>query len=106
MSWHRTPEVAAALGVAYAHIGRTEESLKLAAGAIKEYRAGHGGRMWPATILVRAGRIFLSAGRFDEAANYAREALALTRKFGARGIEASALSLTADIVAASGAENA
>jgi tetratricopeptide (TPR) repeat protein len=46
------------------------------------------------------------AGRIDEATNYAREVLALARRLGMRGIEARALSLTADVAAASGAENA
>jgi tetratricopeptide (TPR) repeat protein len=52
-----------------------------------------------------AGTTYLSAARIDEATNYAREALALTRQLGARGIEAHALCLTTDIAAASGAEN-
>jgi tetratricopeptide (TPR) repeat protein len=60
----------------------------------------------PAYILLSAGRIFLFAGRIDEATNYAREALALARRFGARGLESYALGLTAAIAAASGAENA
>jgi hypothetical protein len=46
------------------------------------------------------------AGWIDEATSYAREALALTRRLGARGNENRALCLTADIAAASGAENA
>ena len=60
----------------------------------------------PFTILLNAGGAYLAAGRIDEATNCAREALTLTRERGARGHEARALSLTADIAAASGAENA
>jgi tetratricopeptide (TPR) repeat protein len=99
------PDVAASLGYAYALAGRTEEALELAAGAVKEFRAGRG-RLHPATFLARAGRAFLSAGRFDEATNYVREALALARKLGARGTEVGALFLMADVAAASGTENA
>src|SRR5215467_5362029 len=54
----------------------------------------------------QARRAYLAAGRIDEATSYAREALALRRRFGGRGIGVRALSLTADIAAASGAENA
>jgi tetratricopeptide (TPR) repeat protein len=101
----RTPDVAAALGVAYAHAGRTEEALALVAGAVEAFRARQG-HVAPGYILFRAGRAYLAAGRIDEATNCAREVLALTRRFGARGYEAQALSLTAAIAAASGAENA
>jgi tetratricopeptide (TPR) repeat protein len=101
----RTPEVAATLGCAYALAGRTEESVTLIAGAVNEFRAGRG-HSAPATILFSAGRVFLLVGRIDEATNYAQETVALTRRRGARGIEAHALALTADIAAASDAENA
>ena len=98
-------EVAASLGVAYALDGRTEESLALVAGAIHEFRAGRG-LFAAGTHLFNAARTYLAAGRIDEATNYAREAVALTHRLGARGIESGALSLTADIAAASGTENA
>jgi tetratricopeptide (TPR) repeat protein len=62
--------------------------------------------MSPAYILFCGASAYLSAGRIDEATSYAREALALTRQFGVRGMEARALSLTADIAAARGAQNA
>jgi tetratricopeptide (TPR) repeat protein len=101
----RTPDVAAILGFAYARAGRTEESLALVAGAVKAFRARQG-HVVPTAILSHAGRAYLAAGRIDEATTYAREFLALTRQLGARGVEAGALSLTADIAAASGAENA
>jgi class 3 adenylate cyclase/tetratricopeptide (TPR) repeat protein len=101
----RTPEFAAALGYAYALAGRTEEALALVAGAVNDFRAGRG-HLIPAMILRWAGTTYLAAGRIDEATDYAREGLALTRRLGTRGQEAQALSLTADIAAASGAENA
>jgi class 3 adenylate cyclase/tetratricopeptide (TPR) repeat protein len=107
-TWHfvdRTPEVAAALGVAYALAGRIEEALALVAGAVKAFRARQG-HTTPTHILLSAGRTYLTAGRIDEATNYAREVLALTRQLGMRGIEAQALSLTAGIAAASGTESA
>ena len=49
---------------------------------------------------------YLSAGRIDEAASHAREALALTRRLGARGSEAHALCLTGDVASAGGAVDA
>ena len=48
----------------------------------------------------------LSAGRIDEAASHAREALALTRRLGARASEAHALCLAGDVASTSGAEDA
>jgi tetratricopeptide (TPR) repeat protein len=107
-SWQfvdRTPDVAAALGSAYALAGRTEESLALVAGAVKAFRARQG-HVAPTSILAQAGRAYLAAGRIDEATNYAREYLALARRLGARGLESMALFLTAAIAAASDAENA
>jgi tetratricopeptide (TPR) repeat protein len=101
----RTPDVAAALGYAYALAGRTEESRALVAGAVKAFRARQA-HVAPFFILSSGGRVFLLAGRIDEATNYAREALALARQLGAQGAVAGALCLTADITAASGADNA
>jgi tetratricopeptide (TPR) repeat protein len=46
---------------------------------------------------------YLSAGRIDEAASHAREALELTRRLGARASEAHALCLTGDVASAGGA---
>jgi hypothetical protein len=54
------------------------------------------GHVAPTYILFSAGRVFLLVRRFDEATNYAREALALMRRLGARGNESRALSLIAD----------
>jgi tetratricopeptide (TPR) repeat protein len=101
----RAPYVAAALGCAYALVGRTEESMALVPGAVNEFRAGRG-QFAPGFILLNAGRAYFAAGRIDEATNCTREVLALARRIGAREVEASALSLTAAIAAASGAENA
>jgi tetratricopeptide (TPR) repeat protein len=102
----RIPDVAAALGVAYALAGRTEESLALVAGAVEAFRARQAHLVGAAYIPSCAGLAYLAAGRIDEATNFAREALALTRQFGIRGREAGALFLTAEVAAASGAENA
>jgi tetratricopeptide (TPR) repeat protein len=49
---------------------------------------------------------YLSAGRIDEAASHAREALALTRRLGARGSEAHALCLAGDVASTAGADDA
>ena len=46
------------------------------------------------------------AGRLDQAASHTREALALTRRQGARASEASALCLLGDIASAAGADDA
>jgi len=100
----RVPDVTASLGALYAAAGRTEESLALVAGAVKASRARQG-HVVPAHILFCAGRAHLTAGQLDEATNYAREALVLTRQLGLRGMEALALSLIADIAATTGTEN-
>ena len=62
--------------------------------------------MSPAYILFRAGKAYHAAGRIDETTNCAQEVLALRRQLGIRGMDAQALSLTADVAAANGAENA
>jgi tetratricopeptide (TPR) repeat protein len=100
-----TPLVAATLGAAYALAGRADEALPLVAGAVEEFRRrqNHG---WPAFILLCAGMAYLSAGRIDEAASHAREALALTRRLGARGSEAHALCLAGDVASTGGAADA
>jgi tetratricopeptide (TPR) repeat protein len=99
------PLVAAALGAAYALAGRADEALPLVAGAVEEFgrRQNH---VRPAFILQCAGTTYLSAGRIDEADSHAREALALTRRLGARGSEAQGLCLVADVTSAGGAEGA
>ena len=99
-----TPHVAASLGAAYALAGRADEAVPLVAGAV-ETRSGQV-HIWPAFIPLCAGMTYLSAGRIEEAASHAREALALTRRLGAGGGEADALCLTADVALMAGAEDA
>jgi class 3 adenylate cyclase/tetratricopeptide (TPR) repeat protein len=96
---------AAPLGVAYAHADRAGDALQLVTSAAEDFhrRPLH---FRPALILLCAGRTYLSAGRFDEAANHAREALALTRRLGARGNEAHALYLSGDVASSGGAADA
>ena len=101
----RTPVVAAALGAAYALAGRADEALPLVAGAVEEFRRRQI-HVRPAFILLFAGRTHLSAGRIDEAASHAREALAFARRLGARASEAHALCLAGDVASAGGAEDA
>ena len=60
----------------------------------------------PVLILLCAGTTYLRAGRIDEAAGHAREALALTRRLGARGSEVHALCLAGDVASTGGAEGA
>jgi tetratricopeptide (TPR) repeat protein len=97
--------VAAALGAAYALAGRADEGLPLVASAVEEFRSRQT-HTWPALILLCAGMTYLSAGRIDEAASYAREALALTRRLGARASAAHALCLAGDVASAGGSGDA
>jgi tetratricopeptide (TPR) repeat protein len=100
-----TPFLAATLGAAYALAGRADEALPLVGGAVEEFRRRPVHNR-PALILLCAGTTHLSAGWIDEAAGHAREALALTRRLGARGSEAHALCLAGDVASTSGAEDA
>ncbi|MEK7701037.1 MAG: adenylate cyclase, partial [candidate division NC10 bacterium] len=79
-------------------------ALPLVAGAVEEFRSRQI-HPRPARILLCAGMAYLSAGRIDEAASHAREALALTRRLGARGSEAHALCLAGDVASTGGAED-
>ena len=99
------PFVAAALSAAYALAGRADEALPLVVGAVEEFRRRQN-HLRPALILLCAGMTYLSAGRIDEAASHAREALELTRRLGARASEAHALCLTGDVASAGGAVDA
>ncbi|HSF02496.1 MAG TPA: hypothetical protein VLA62_05775, partial [Solirubrobacterales bacterium] len=99
------PVVAATLGAAYALASRTDEALPLVTGVVEEFRR-RPYHTRPALILLCAGMTSLSAGRVDEAASHAREALALSRRLGARGSEAHALCLAGDVASAGGAEDA
>jgi class 3 adenylate cyclase/tetratricopeptide (TPR) repeat protein len=99
------PHVAATLGAADALAGRAEKALLLVAGAVEEFRRRQN-HTRPALILLCAGVTFLSAGRIDEAASHAREALALTRRLRARGSEAHALCLAGDVASIGSAKDA
>jgi tetratricopeptide (TPR) repeat protein len=99
------PVIAATLGAAYALAGRADEALSLVAGAVEEFRR-RPLHTRSARILLCAGMTYLSAGRIDEAASHAREALALTRRLGARASEAHALCLAGDVASTGGAEDA
>jgi tetratricopeptide (TPR) repeat protein len=101
---NRSPSSAATLGKAYALAGRAE-ALPTVAGAVEESRSRKP-ENWPALILLCAGTTYLSAGRIDEAASLAREALELTRRLRARASEAHALCLTGDVASAGGAVDA
>jgi tetratricopeptide (TPR) repeat protein len=100
-----TPLFAATLGAAYALAGRADEALPLIASAVEEFR-GRPAHSRPALILLCAGRASLLAGRIDEAATRAREALVLTRRLGARGSEAETLCLAGDVASTDRAADA
>jgi tetratricopeptide (TPR) repeat protein len=93
------------LGAAYALAGRADEALPLVPGAVEVSRSRQF-HTRPAFILLCAGTTYLSAGRVDEATSHAREALALTRRLGARASEAHALCLAGDIASTGNAAEA
>jgi len=97
--------VPATLGTAYALAGRADEALPLVAGAVEEFRS-RPVHLFPGLIPLCAGTTYLSAGRIADAASYAQEALALTRRLGARADEAEALCLAGDIASTAGADDA
>jgi tetratricopeptide (TPR) repeat protein len=99
------PHAAAALGAAYALAGRADEALSLVAAAVKEFRSRQIHNP-PAFVLLSAGTTCLRAGRIDDVASHAREAVALTRRLGARASEAHALCLAGDVASTAGAEDA
>jgi class 3 adenylate cyclase/tetratricopeptide (TPR) repeat protein len=99
------PAAAATLGAAHALAGRTDKALLLVAGALQESRASMSFR-WAVPILLYAGMIYLSAGRIDEAMGHSGDALALSRRLGARGNEAHALVLAGDVASAGGGGDA
>ena len=100
-----TPYVATTLAVAYGLAGRADEALPLVAGTVEEFRRREL-HARPAFIILGAATTYLSAGRIDDAASHAREALTLTRRLGARASEAHALCLTGDVASTDDAENA
>jgi class 3 adenylate cyclase/tetratricopeptide (TPR) repeat protein len=100
-----TSVVAATLGAAYALAGRIQEALPLVARAVEELRSGELTR-WAAAILTYAGSTYLSAGRLEEAASYAGETLALTRRLRQRASEAHAVCLAGDVASAGGGGDA
>ena len=77
----------------------------MVAGADEEFRRAPN-HLWPAFILLWAGKAYLSTGRTDEAASHAREALALARRLGAWGSVAHALRLAGDVALADAGKGA
>ncbi len=100
-----TPLFAAALGAAYALAGRADAALPLVASAVDHQFRLRPHHQRPGHILLCAGVTCLQSGRIDEAASYAREALALTRRLGARASEAHALCLAGDVASTGGPED-
>jgi len=99
------PITAATLGAVYALAGRADDALPLVEGAVEQFRTSQISRpQW--FIPLCAGMTYLSAGRMDEAAIHAQEALALTRRLKARAAEAYALCFAGDVASAGGAEDA
>jgi tetratricopeptide (TPR) repeat protein len=98
-----TPLVAATLGAAYVLAGCANEAIPLVMGAVEQQGRQFWGR---SDILLCAVTTYLSAGRIDEAASHAREALALTRRPRARANEAHALCLLGEIASMAGADDA
>jgi tetratricopeptide (TPR) repeat protein len=101
----RTPLFMAALDAAYALAGRFDKALPLRASAVDAFRRCPMHNR-PAHILLCAGLTCLAADQIDEAANYVREALALSRQLGARASESHALWLIGDVASTVGTEDA
>jgi tetratricopeptide (TPR) repeat protein len=92
------PLVAAPLGRAYAHLGRTEEGLRLLEDATQraeemQWAANH------ALRLVWLGETYLLADNASAAKRHGARALELARRLGERGHEAYALGLLGEIAA-------
>jgi class 3 adenylate cyclase/tetratricopeptide (TPR) repeat protein len=100
-----TPIVAAALAAAYALTRRAGDAVPLVEVAVEEFHRSEI-HTWPAHVLLCAGTSYLSAGRIHEAASHAGEALALTRRLGARASEVHALSLAGDVALARDGDDA
>jgi tetratricopeptide (TPR) repeat protein len=86
-TWHlagATPQVDAALGVAYAIAGRGDDGASLVAGAVNEFRRNQT-HIWPGLVLECAGMTYLAVARIEQADSHVQEALALTGRLGARG---------------------
>jgi DNA-binding NtrC family response regulator/tetratricopeptide (TPR) repeat protein len=92
------PLLAAPLGAAYSLAGRAGDAIPLLEEGVREgvtikRVSGH------ALLVVRLGEAYLAAGRVDDAAASADEALGLARESRARGHEAYARRLEAEIAA-------
>src|SRR5262249_43975902 len=83
--------------------GRYDEALPLVADAVRRPTHIISGFI---RALQSAGTAYLLVGQIAEAASHVREALAISRRVGARGSEAYAQYLAGDIALASGAEDA
>ena len=92
--WYRP--LSWALGVSYALTGRVGEGidvLEKADAADRKIRAN----AFRPLFLLRIGRVFVEAGRLNEAAQYASEALELARTSGRRPAEAGAHGLLGEV---------
>ncbi len=86
----------ASLGAAYTLAGRTAEAVARLEEAVE---AGESTNSRNPFTLISLGQVYLSVGRLEEAARYAREALALCRHQTTRNMEAEALHLIGDLAA-------
>jgi class 3 adenylate cyclase/tetratricopeptide (TPR) repeat protein len=94
---HNLIQVASAsLGAAYTLAGRTGEAVTCLEEAVEVGESTNG--VAPST-LVALGRAYLSAGRPDDAAGRAREALAVCRERTIRNLEANTIHLMGNIAA-------
>jgi class 3 adenylate cyclase/tetratricopeptide (TPR) repeat protein len=104
----KIPHVCAILSTSYALASRADEALPLVASAVEEFRSREIRKLYrfrPTNGFLFAGMTYLAAGRTDEAAAHAREALGLARRLGDGGNEAHALCLTGDVASAGGTED-
>lgn len=86
----------ASLGAAYTLVGRTGEAVACLEGAVE---VGESTKSLDPSTLVALGYAYLSAGRSEDAARRAREALTACCQRTTRNVEANALHLIGDIAA-------
>jgi len=90
------PQVASALGAAFALSGRIAEALPLLEQAVEQAPSGRV-RVYLPRWTIQLGEGYLCAGRLEEAMIEARRALTLARDYRQRGLESWALRLLGEI---------
>ena len=98
------PTLSPPLGQVYALMGRSAEAIAILRLSVQRFESMY--RRPAPGVMVKLGTTFMHAGRLDEALSLARDALALSRRYGQRGVEAWGLRLMAEIAALKDSEDA